>query len=71
MLLCVLECAHVWVLPVALPLLYAGDHMEMVPPSAGCDYASVEQVNRDTVNPLLRQLVQTPFMRYFKVTCRC
>jgi hypothetical protein len=35
----------------------------------GCDYASVEQVNRDTVNPLLRQLVQTPFMRYFKVAC--
>jgi Endoplasmic Reticulum Oxidoreductin 1 (ERO1) len=38
---------------------------------AGCDYASVEQVNRDTVNPLLRQLVQTPFMRYFKVSCSC
>ena len=45
-------------------------HMGMVPPSAGCDYASVEQVNRDTVNPLLRRLVQTPFMRYFKVNCR-
>lgn len=36
--------------------------------NAGCDYASVEQVNRDTVNPLLSKLVQMPFMRYFKVS---
>lgn len=36
-----------------------------------CDYASVERVNRDTVNPLLSRLVAMPFMRYFKVNLYC
>jgi len=39
--------------------------------SAGCDYASVEQVNRDTLNPLLKALTGTAFMRYFKTTLYC
>ena len=38
---------------------------------AGCDYASVEQVNRDTLNPLLKALTGTAFMRYFKTTLYC
>jgi ERO1-like protein alpha len=38
---------------------------------AGCDYASVEQVNRDTLNPLLTALTGTAFMRYFKTTLYC
>ncbi len=40
----------------------------LLPHIAGCDYASVEQVNADTVNPLLTRLVAMPFMRYFKVS---
>ena len=40
-------------------------------PVAGCDYASVEQVNRDTLNPLLKALTRTAFMRYFKTTLYC
>lgn len=36
-----------------------------------CDYASVERVNRNTLNPLLTRLVATPFMRYFKVNLYC
>jgi Endoplasmic Reticulum Oxidoreductin 1 (ERO1) len=31
----------------------------------------VERVNRDAVNPVLTQLVQTPFFRYFKVNLYC
>lgn len=33
---------------------------------AGCTYAAVERVNRDTVKPLIDELVKTPFFRYFK-----
>lgn len=33
----------------------------------GCDYASVERLNRDTLHPLLNSLVQLPYFRYFKV----
>lgn len=35
--------------------------------STGCDYATVERVNRDTVYPLLAKLAETAFMRFFKV----
>lgn len=40
-------------------------------PHTGCDYATVERVNRDTVFPLLQSLAATPFMRYFKVSLYC
>ncbi|KAK9805755.1 hypothetical protein WJX73_005872 [Symbiochloris irregularis] len=32
-----------------------------------CDYASVERINRDHINAVLRDLVHTPFFQYFKV----
>lgn len=35
---------------------------------AGCTYAAVERVNRDTVKPLIDELVKTPFFRYFKAS---
>lgn len=34
---------------------------------AGCEYAAVERVNKEHVAPVLRELVQQPFFRYFKV----
>jgi len=39
--------------------------------SAGCEYAAVERVNKEAVLPLLRELVRTPFFRYFKVNLYC
>ncbi|KAK9810482.1 hypothetical protein WJX72_011392 [[Myrmecia] bisecta] len=36
-----------------------------------CDYGSVEKVNRDSLNPVLSQLVKLPFFRYFKVNLFC
>ena len=39
--------------------------------SAGCDYASVERANKQQLNPLLSQIVKTPFFRYFKVNLWC
>ena len=39
--------------------------------SAGCEYAAVERVNKEAVLPLLRDLVRTPFFRYFKVNLYC
>ncbi|KAL0055639.1 hypothetical protein WJX82_002716 [Trebouxia sp. C0006] len=36
-----------------------------------CDYASVEKANKQQLNPLLSQLVRTPFFRYFKVNLWC
>ncbi|PRW61602.1 endoplasmic reticulum oxidoreductin 1 [Chlorella sorokiniana] len=36
-----------------------------------CTYAAVERVNRDTVKPLIDELVKTPFFRYFKVDLYC
>ena len=39
--------------------------------TAGCEYAAVEQVNKEAVLPLLRDLVRTPFFRYFKVNLYC
>lgn len=38
---------------------------------AGCTYAAVERVNRDTVKPLVDELVKTPFFRYFKASRVC
>lgn len=38
---------------------------------AGCDYASVERANKQQLNPLLSQIVKTPFFRYFKVNLWC
>ena len=38
---------------------------------AGCDYVSVERVNKQQLNPLLSRLVKTPFFRYFKVNLWC
>lgn len=36
-----------------------------------CDYVSVEKANKQHLNPLLTQLVKTPFFRYFKVNLWC
>ncbi|KAL3154147.1 hypothetical protein ABBQ32_013672 [Trebouxia sp. C0010 RCD-2024] len=36
-----------------------------------CDYASVERANKQQFNPLLSQIVKTPFFRYFKVNLWC
>ena len=41
------------------------------PPRAACTYASVEQLNRDEIGPILDDIVQTPFFRYFKVDLYC
>ena len=40
-------------------------------PGPGCEYAAVERVNKDHVAPVLHELVQQPFFRYFKVGARC
>lgn len=37
----------------------------------GCDYASVNRLNRDHVHPIVSSLVRTPFFRYFKVDLHC
>lgn len=37
----------------------------------GCDYGSVNLLNREYVQPLLRELVTLPFFRYFKVDLHC
>lgn len=36
-----------------------------------CDYETVNTLNNDVLNPLLQQLVTTPFFRYFKVKLWC
>ncbi|PSC73520.1 endoplasmic reticulum oxidoreductin-1-like [Micractinium conductrix] len=36
-----------------------------------CTYGAVERLNRDEVQPLLDDLVKTPFFRYFKVDLYC
>ena len=46
-------------------ILYPEDTLSLR--STGCDYATVERVNRDTVYPLLAKLTETAFMRFFKV----
>jgi hypothetical protein len=38
---------------------------------AGCDYGSVEKLNSLELCPLLGELVQQPFFRYFKVNLYC
>jgi len=37
----------------------------------GCDYASVERLNRDHLFPLLTEMVEQPFFRFFKVNLYC
>ena len=32
-----------------------------------CDYKTVDHLNLEVLHPLLRELVKTPFFRYFKV----
>lgn len=32
-----------------------------------CDYETVDSLNEAALNPLLQDLVKTPFFRYFKV----
>lgn len=39
--------------------------------SAGCDYTSVDRLNKGFVNPLLKQVVQTPYFTYFKASLWC
>eukprot|EP00249_Psilotum_nudum_P018259 c26718_g1_i1 orf=619-1977(+) len=36
-----------------------------------CDYETVNTLNRDVLYPLLKNLVKTPFFRYFKVKLWC
>lgn len=36
-----------------------------------CDYETVDSVNGEVLHPLLKQLVTTPFFRYFKVKLWC
>ncbi|PIA41648.1 hypothetical protein AQUCO_02200229v1 [Aquilegia coerulea] len=36
-----------------------------------CDYETVESLNKEVLNPLLQELVTTPFFRYFKVKLWC
>lgn len=33
-----------------------------------CDYETVDNLNSEVLNPLLQDLVATPFFRYFKVS---
>lgn len=35
-----------------------------------CDYETVDHLNEEVLDPLLQELVKTPFFRYFKV-CIC
>jgi len=37
----------------------------------GCDYGSVNRLNREHINPLVREIVQQPFFSYFKVDLHC
>ena len=48
-----------------------GPPVLMVMLHAGCDYASVDRLNKGFVNPLLKQLVQTPYFTYFKASLWC
>lgn len=36
-----------------------------------CDYETVDNLNSEVLNPLLQDLVATPFFRYFKVKLWC
>ncbi|KAF9589001.1 hypothetical protein IFM89_017680 [Coptis chinensis] len=36
-----------------------------------CDYETVDSLNNEVLNPLLQELVTTPFFRYFKVKLWC
>lgn len=36
-----------------------------------CSYAAVERLNKDEIQPILKELVATPFFRYFKVDLYC
>ncbi|KAI3925467.1 hypothetical protein MKW92_051364 [Papaver armeniacum] len=36
-----------------------------------CDYETVDSLNEEVLNPLLQELVTTPFFRYFKVKLWC
>ena len=40
-------------------------------PDCCCSYAAVERVNRDSMQPLLTEIVKTPFFRYFKTDLFC
>ncbi|KAG7674052.1 hypothetical protein Ndes2526B_g02467 [Nannochloris sp. 'desiccata'] len=40
-------------------------------PDCCCSYPAVERVNRDAMQPLLEELVKTPFFRYFKTDLFC
>ena len=51
-----------------MPLIYFNPSRA---PRAACTYASVEQLNRDEIGPILDDIVQTPFFRYFKVDLYC
>ncbi len=46
------------------PLLTLAQH-------TGCDYTSVNKLNAKHLNPVLSQLVKTPYFRYFKVSLWC
>lgn len=48
-------------------MLYEAEVTYMCLTPAGCDYASVERVNRDHIHPMLQAIVHTPFFQYFKV----
>nr|DAD37377.1 TPA_asm: hypothetical protein HUJ06_008018 [Nelumbo nucifera] len=36
-----------------------------------CDYETVDTVNKEVLHPLLKEIVATPFFRYFKVKLWC
>lgn len=36
-----------------------------------CDYETVDSLNKEVLNPLLQELVKTPFFRYYKVKLWC
>ena len=45
--------------------------LDNIVPDCCCSYPAVERVNRDEMQPILKELVQTPFFRYFKTDLYC
>ena len=39
-------------------------------PPLGCSYGTISHLNRAHLNPILNQLVETAYFRYFKVRTR-
>lgn len=56
---------------VSDPTVGGSCQLEGIVPDCCCSYPAVERVNRDSMLPTLKELVTTPFFRYFKTDLYC